>query len=414
MHTKPELSIVPKDANVSGGEKIQFRLFLDNDEIDPALAVWSSRENAIDNGVYTAPYKTVIDTVGASYIEHSASAIVRIRKPELVIEPDSVKLRLDLGETSVQLNALLDEKDVTNDVIWNAKHGTINNGLYEQDKLGEDSVTATLSGTPLADTIIVKTISPWLAISQLDKNESIYVVFTDGSKKLITNEGQNLGLHFSPNGKKIAFDSNRSITETQIYISDLDGNVEQITDFDNTHDPDWSPDGNQLVFWGTETFTSGFDIYKIDIRSGIFTRLTQERKSGGKVPSSPAWSPDGRSIVYQYIDKKNKNNWEIWRMDLDGSNVENVTKSPETNEFMPRFSPDGTKISFVRGPEGGNEWALHIMNPDGKADEQLSSIKGISSYAWSPNGRYIAVIYDADHDSVIATIDSQTGETVNT
>ena len=85
------------------------------------------------------------------------------------------------------------------------------------------------------------------------------------------------------------------------------------------------------------------------------------------------------------------NNKEIFSMDLDGSNLVNLTNHPSFDEG-PACSPDGTKIAFTsnRAPGG----ALFVMNADGSNPTNLTNDETEANYgapSWSPDGRQIAV-----------------------
>jgi len=88
-------------------------------------------------------------------------------------------------------------------------------------------------------------------------------------------------------------------------------------------------------------------------------------------------------------------NWEIYVMNADGTGQTRLTNNP-LPDLEPAWSPDGTKIAFVRGnpeswPSGFEDWDIWVMNADGTGQTQLtSSIRHESGPTWSPDGTKIA------------------------
>jgi serine/threonine protein kinase/Tol biopolymer transport system component len=147
----------------------------------------------------------------------------------------------------------------------------------------------------------------------------------------------------------IAYVSNKTGIP-QIYTMDINGeNVHQFTtdeDFpDGACQPDWSPDGSQLIFTSPCKSTEGLDkgtaIFKMNADGSGMTSLT-------KVPGGdfdPAWSPDGKRIaVISLQDGQDQNH--IYLMDSNGNNRVLFTKSKDV-DAQPRWSPDGSMIVFV-------------------------------------------------------------------
>ena len=95
---------------------------------------------------------------------------------------------------------------------------------------------------------------------------------------------------FSPDGSRVAFESNRS-GSTQVWVCSSNGSAcSQVTQFAGPHagSPAWSPDGQWIAFDGVED--EGFSIYKVRPDGGQLQRLAR-----GAVPR---WSRDGRWIYY--------------------------------------------------------------------------------------------------------------------
>ena len=87
-------------------------------------------------------------------------------------------------------------------------------------------------------------------------------------------------------------------------------------------DPEWSPDGEKIIF--TSHKSGNFDIYIMDADGSNVVRLTHNPVED----MHPTWSPDGRKIVFS---SGRNGNMEIYMMKTDGSNLTNVTNNPATD-----------------------------------------------------------------------------------
>ena len=88
--------------------------------------------------------------------------------------------------------------------------------------------------------------------------------------------------------------------------------------------PDWSPDGEKIVFESCERgslYWLDCEIYVIDAGGGNVTRVTHNNFAD----TNPVWSPNGSRIAFA-TDRDG--NWEIYVMDSDGSNPINITNHP--------------------------------------------------------------------------------------
>jgi dipeptidyl aminopeptidase/acylaminoacyl peptidase len=110
--------------------------------------------------------------------------------------------------------------------------------------------------------------------------------------------------------------------------------------------------------------------------------------------SVPAFSPDGKRIVYvaTHADlERSEYDADLWVIGADGSNDTQLTRNP-ANDNHPRWSPDGSQIAFLSERDGGRA-AVYLMGANGGEPEKLTSEKSaINDFEWSPDGKTIAYI----------------------
>ncbi|MEO8378365.1 MAG: S9 family peptidase [Acidobacteriota bacterium] len=124
--------------------------------------------------------------------------------------------------------------------------------------------------------------------------------------------------------------------------------------------------------------------------------------------SDPQTSPDGKWIAYTVstIDaEKDKRDTDVWMIGWDGVDRVRLTSLPDSSESKPRWSPDGRYLAFLakRGDDDEKKLGSQVWLLDRRGGEavKLTSIKGgLSSYAWSPDGkRLVLVVNDFDPSS---------------
>ncbi|MER3524355.1 MAG: hypothetical protein C4326_09880 [Ignavibacteria bacterium] len=151
----------------------------------------------------------------------------------------------------------------------------------------------------------------------------------------------------------------------------------------------WSPDGRQIAFTATIEGVRG--IYVIDTSGTNLRRVHQGDAEG------VAWSPDGRWLVFSQART-------IYKIGSSGDSLAQVTT--RTPSIRPRWSPNGTRIAYVRGDEVNA--SIIVLNLQMMRETDLLFLGNVPS--WHPNGKEVVVLnslppiygFYAVHDSTLA------------
>jgi TolB protein len=178
----------------------------------------------------------------------------------------------------------------------------------------------------------------YLTISEGSRPDIYKVAFDGTIAQRITNgpaSAMNVEPAVSPDGKKIAFSSDRS-GRPMIYIANVDGSSPVRKTFAGHFNasPAWSPDGTKIAFAGWEA--DHFDIFVMDADGTNMVRLTKAAKPNGKMANNedPSFSPDGRFVMY--TSNRTGTN-QIYFSTVDGSEERRVTND-KYNYFKPKWS----------------------------------------------------------------------------
>ncbi len=161
--------------------------------------------------------------------------------------------------------------------------------------------------------------------------------------------------------------------------------------------------GNQIVF-ASDRYNGNADIYVMNADGSGQTRLTDNQGAD----CTPAWSPDGRRIIYAC---ERSANYDLCVINADGTDLTYLTEST-VDEVYPAWSPDGTRIAFSSGTYGDHD--VYVMNADGTDPTRLTDSPGDDGCpAWSPDGRRIVFVSYRDGHEQIYVMNADGSDQIN-
>jgi TolB protein len=126
--------------------------------------------------------------------------------------------------------------------------------------------------------------------------------------------------------------------------------------------------------------------------AALLGSLAARTTPGGGAADAPAELPaELKNYPHRIVYETNRDgNWELYVCNADGSNQENLTKTPDVDELYPKPSPDGSHICFVADEGKGDSKVRNIyyMNADGTGRTKIAT--NGREPCWSPDGSRIA------------------------
>lgn len=253
-----------------------------------------------------------------------------------------------------------------------------------------------------------------------DGDSEVYRMNPDGSgiTYLTENAVRDGDPSWAPDGRSLAFESYRDGGSSEAYRMDADGNdVTRLTFNGPPEDrgTSWSPDGEQIAFHSTRDPGPGshggnFEVYRMDADGSDQVNLTNHPA----FDAQPAWSPDGSKVAFN--TNRDGGDFEIYVMNSDGTGLERLTSSPG-EDSGPTWSPDGSQIAFQSRRDGNLE--IYRMDADGSDVTRLTNNDTGTPFttfdafaAWSPDGERIAFTSGRDGDFEVYSMDAEDGSDV--
>lgn len=268
------------------------------------------------------------------------------------------------------------------------------------------------------------------------RSSDIHMVSWDGARtvRLTATPGDDESQpRWSPDGRWLAFVSKRGdASAAQVWLLDrMGGEAQRLTDLpEGVNDYVWSPDGTRLVVVSQDVDSAAkadttrprpividrylikrdgdgwldrrrTHLHLVDVATKAATQLTR----GDFDDREPAWSPDGRRIVFtsaRHSDEDRTEDTDLYVIDaVAGAEPRRLTSTP-TYERNAAFSPDGRWIAFTQGtftpvPMYGTPRTA-VMPAEGGASRVIAPALDRPQYtfAWTADSRAVLAILEDD------------------
>lgn len=232
--------------------------------------------------------------------------------------------------------------------------------------------------------------------------------------KLTSGPAWDMQPRFSPDGRRIAFTSDRSGGDN-IWIINGDGSGEvQVTkeNFRLVNSPVWAPDGEWIAarkhFTSQRSLGAG-EIWLWHVSGGEGLQLTK-KPNDQKDAGEPAFSPDGRYVyysqdttpgsVFEYNKNPNAQIYTIQRLDRETGEIERLIGG-SGGAIRPTPSPDGRSMAFIRRVRGKS--VLHLFDLRSGSERAIwNRLDKDMQETWAIHGVYPGIAWVPGGESMVA------------
>ncbi len=216
------------------------------------------------------------------------------------------------------------------------------------------------------------------------------ITVNDGKERRLTPDSIRVGqIYPSPDGKEVAYEVLRGGGVSDIQVMPIAGGPARtlVAGTSINTGTNWSPDGKSIAFLSNRA--GNFDVWIVAAEGGEPRQLTNwQTNEGGN--STAQWSPDGSQLYFLSTHDASPFN-DVWRVPAAGGEPVRITRTGTINGLaVSLVSPD----VFVQSVGGkGGQTVLCKVQPDGKLQIlwDKSNVTGVSWLGFTPKGDSLAI-----------------------
>ena len=204
-------------------------------------------------------------------------------------------------------------------------------------------------------------------------------------------------IRFSPDGHTLATSIYDNSGGEDIWLFDLVRGVRTRFTFGPglSDDPVWSPDGKMIAFDSNRT--GSYAIYQ---KPANGTQKEEMIFADPAIKFTTSWSADGKYLSFDRIDPESKGITALWILPMFGDRKAYSVISTEFNNTYSQFSPDGHWVAYDSN-ESGKDEIYAVAFPNATARFQISTTGG-ANVQWRADGKEL---YYTDPDNKIMAVD---------
>lgn len=245
------------------------------------------------------------------------------------------------------------------------------------------------------------------ASTQHHETADIYLKRVNGRSitQLTSDPGNDVMPKFSPDGRRVAFCSDRGGAWDVFIMNAGGGQAVQVTDGDgHSLHPTWSPDGSMMAFCRLGPVSGRWELWVLEVENPAVRHFIG-------YGLFPEWNPVSNKILFQRARDRGDRLFSVWTIDFEngeGRNPTQIMSSPSAAIVNPTWSPDGARIAFAtitspahvygERPDSADLW---IVNADGGGRANLTNGSFVNLMpTWGRDNRIYFVSDRSGRDSI--------------